>query len=222
MDTGSTTVAVQGYLDRLAEVRGDDSAEPIVGALLGRSVERLQMLCASMLHRSYPRLTRGPANLAADEVLGAVVERLIKALRQVRPQTVRQFFALANQHIRWELNDLARRLDEGAATVGLRDSLVPAVAPPADTTASAAGSTMRQILQAIEELPDDEREAFNLVRVQGMTQPEAAAVIGVSAKTVKRRLDRGLMLLSERLCDLLPPAGPAGQADPAAAPPPFA
>jgi hypothetical protein len=28
----------------------------------------------------------------------------------IRPQTVRQFFALVNQHLRWELNDLARRL----------------------------------------------------------------------------------------------------------------
>jgi len=34
-----------------------------------------------------------------------VVERLIKAMRGYRPQTVRHFFALANQHMRWELND---------------------------------------------------------------------------------------------------------------------
>jgi formate hydrogenlyase transcriptional activator len=30
-------------------------------------------------------------------------------MRDTRPQTVRQFFGLANQHIRWELNDLAPR-----------------------------------------------------------------------------------------------------------------
>ncbi|MBV8318239.1 MAG: hypothetical protein JOZ53_25120 [Planctomycetaceae bacterium] len=29
----------------------------------------------------------------------------------VRPRTVRQFFTLANKHLRWELNDLARRSD---------------------------------------------------------------------------------------------------------------
>jgi RNA polymerase sigma-70 factor (ECF subfamily) len=45
-------------------------------------------------------------------LLGAVAERLLKALRAVRPQTVRQYFALANRHMRWKLNDLARRLDE--------------------------------------------------------------------------------------------------------------
>ena len=65
------------------------------------------------------RLTQPPLNLQADELLGAVVERLLKALREVRPRTVRQFFALANQHMRWELNDLARRLDEQPAAVEL-------------------------------------------------------------------------------------------------------
>jgi RNA polymerase sigma-70 factor (ECF subfamily) len=40
-----------------------------------------------------------------------VVERLLKALRAARPETVRQFFALAAQHMRWELDDLARRLE---------------------------------------------------------------------------------------------------------------
>jgi RNA polymerase sigma-70 factor (ECF subfamily) len=200
-------------LDELAGVCGDTLAEPVVRALLARSVDRLHLLCASMLHRSYPRLTRGPVNLQSEEMLGAVVERLIKALRHVRPTTVRQFFALANQHVRWELNDLARRLDERAATCELRDSLVPAPTPadPDQTAApsGAAGPTAQRILAAIEGLPEDEREAFNLVRVQGMTQPEAAAVIGCSAKTVKRRLDRCLVLLAGQLGDLRPPATPS-------------
>jgi hypothetical protein len=50
--------------------------------------------------------------LQVDELLGAVAERLLKALREVRPGTVRQLFALADQHMRWELNDLARRLGD--------------------------------------------------------------------------------------------------------------
>ena len=28
---------------------------------------------------------------------------------------------------------------------------------------------------------------FNLIRIQGMTQPEAAEIVGVSAKTIQRR-----------------------------------
>ena len=37
-----------------------------------------------------------------------------------------------------------------------------------------------------------------------MTQTEAARVLGVSAVTVKRRLSRGLRLLTEHLADLRP------------------
>src|SRR5262245_29861805 len=115
MDEEHTSAAVQRYLDALA---GDASAEPVVRALLDRAVRRLHLLCASLLHRTYPRLTRPPLNLQAEELLGAVVERLLKALREARPATVRQFFALAGQHMCWELNGLARRLDEGPAAVG--------------------------------------------------------------------------------------------------------
>ena len=120
-----TTAVVQRYLDALG---GDTPAEPIIRDLMARAAFRLRLLCTNLLHRSYPRLTLPPLNLQADEMLGAVVERLLKAMRQIRPQTVRQFFALANQHVRWELNDLARRLDEKPAPVDLREGLVPA--PP--------------------------------------------------------------------------------------------
>src|SRR5262249_17308943 len=117
-----TTAAVQRYLDELA---GDTPADPVVRALLDRAVRRLHQLCATLLYKSYPRLTRPPVHLQAEEMLGAVVERLLKALREARPTNARQFFALACQHMRWELNDIARRLDEQPLAVELRDEAVP-------------------------------------------------------------------------------------------------
>jgi RNA polymerase sigma-70 factor (ECF subfamily) len=57
-------------------------------------------------------------------------------------------------------------------------------------------------------LPEDEREVFDLVRIQGMAQTEAAQVLGVAVVTVKRRLNRGLQLLAEQLADLRPGEGP--------------
>jgi RNA polymerase sigma-70 factor (ECF subfamily) len=192
-----TTAAVQRYLDELA---GDSPAEPVVRALLDRAVRRLHQLCASLLYRSYPRLTRPPLNLQADEMLGAVVERLLKALREARPASARQFFALACQHMRWELNDMARRLDEQPPAVELRDESVPAPAS-SDSGLTPDG---RRILTAIDGLPEGEREAFDLVRIQGMSQAEAAQVLEVSAMTVSRRLNRGLQLLAATLGDLYP------------------
>jgi RNA polymerase sigma factor (sigma-70 family) len=197
MSDERTTAVVQRYLDELG---GDSPAEPIVRALLDRSVRRLHLLCATLLHRSYPRLTQPPSNLQVDELLGAVTERLLKAMREVRPRTVRQFFALANRHLRWELNDVARRLDEEPALVGLRDELVSA---PASIGSVLTPDGLR-MLQAIDALPMDERETFDLVRIQGLTLSETAKVIGVNIRTVQRRLARGLMLLTEQLDDLRP------------------
>jgi RNA polymerase sigma-70 factor (ECF subfamily) len=113
---------------------------------------------------------------------------------------VRQFFALVNQHMRWELNDLARRLDEGPNLVEFDEEKVPAA------SSSGSGLTFdgRRMLQAIDKLPGDEREVFELLRIQGLTQREAAEVVGVSAKTVQRRLNGALLLLTKELKDLRP------------------
>jgi RNA polymerase sigma factor (sigma-70 family) len=197
MSEEQTTAAVEHYLHKLAE---DSPAEPIVRALLDRAVKRLQLLCASLLYRSYPRLTHPPLNLQADELLSAVVERLLKAMREARPGSVRQFFGLANQHMRWELNDLARRLDEAPAVVELSEGLGAAPA----SSGSVLNPDGRRMLEAIGDLPEDEREVFDLVRIQGMSQVEVAAVVGVTTATVRRRLNRGLRLLTEKLDDLRP------------------
>jgi RNA polymerase sigma-70 factor (ECF subfamily) len=197
MNADHTTAVVQHYLDAMA---GDSPSDSAVRALLDQSVRRLHQLCAAMLYRSYPRLTRPPLNLQAEEMLGAVVERLLKALREVRPRTVREFFALASQHMRWELNEMARRLDEKPAPVELCEGLAPA--PAVSDTGLTPDS--RRMLAAIDNLPEGEREAFDLVRIQGLSQAEAAQVLGVSAATVNRRLNRGLQLLAAALSDLRP------------------
>jgi RNA polymerase sigma-70 factor (ECF subfamily) len=78
---------------------------------------------------------------------------------------VRRLFALAKQRRRWELNDPAGRLDSQPTAVELREGLVPS--PP--SSASGLSPDGRRILPAIDELPEDEREAFDLARVQSDT-----------------------------------------------------
>jgi RNA polymerase sigma-70 factor (ECF subfamily) len=199
MPDESTTAIVQRCL---GELTGEAPSEPVVRMLLDRAVLRLQRLCAILLHHDYPRLTHPPLNLQTDELLSAVVERLLKALHSARPKTVREFFALAGQHMRWELNDLARRLDNQPRALELREGELPT---PASSGAGLSPDG-RRMLEAIDSLPEDEREAFDLVRVQGLAYAEAAQLLGVAPRTVQRRLDRGLRLLTERLGDLGPAA----------------
>jgi RNA polymerase sigma-70 factor (ECF subfamily) len=210
MQEEPTTAVIQRYLDALP---CDPAAEPIIRELLDRAVGRLRLLCATQLHRSYPRLAHPPVNLETDELLGGVVAGLLTALRTVRPPTVRQFFALACQHMRWQLNDLARRFDEQPAAAALAES---GVAAPPSSSGSGLTPDGRRMLRAIEGLPEPEREAFELVRIQGLTQAEAATVVGASERTVQRRLNRARLLLVEQLDDLRPaissePALPPGE-----------
>src|SRR5262245_31953015 len=86
VDMGQTTAAIQRYLDDLGGVSPSSPAETIVRDLLSEAAQRLHVLCAALLHRSYGRLAAPPLNLRSDEMLGAVVDRMLTALRQVRPQ----------------------------------------------------------------------------------------------------------------------------------------
>jgi RNA polymerase sigma-70 factor (ECF subfamily) len=166
------------------------------------------MLCRTLLVRSYPRLMQPPLNLQSEEMLSAVVDRLLNAMREVRPTNVRQFFALANQHMRWELNDLARRLDSQSRARELNEAFVAAP----DASGSQLSPNALRMLAAIESLPNEEREVFDLVRIQGMTHIEAADLLDVSPKTVQRRLNRCMVLLTDKLGDLNPIAAPTNEA----------
>ena len=131
---------------------GNAPPDVIIRELLGRAVHRLQLLCGALLFRSYPRLTKPPLNLDTDELVGGVVAGLLTAMRTVHPKTVRQFFALATQHMRWQLNDLARRLDEQPDFAELAEGGVPAP-PSSDSSLTPDASRM---LEAIDNLPEDE------------------------------------------------------------------
>jgi RNA polymerase sigma-70 factor (ECF subfamily) len=199
-----TTAVVQGFLN---DLNGDAPAAPIVRELLSHAAERLHVLCSSMLSREYSRLTRPPLNLRTEEMLSGVVERLLKAMEKTRPPTVRQFFAMVNQHMRWELNDLARRLDEHTQAAELGDDLVPAP----ESSGSCLSTNARRMLEAIESLPAEERESFELVRIQGIPTSEVAGIVGVTERTVQRRINRASLLLMSALADLRPPGDAAGR-----------
>jgi RNA polymerase sigma factor (sigma-70 family) len=95
---------------------------------------------------------------------------------------------------------VCRRLDERTRAMELAEH-VPASPESSETQLSPVA---RRMFQAIDELPEEEREVFELVKIQGMTQVDAASVLGVSDRTVLRRLNRALLLLTQTLGDLRP------------------
>ncbi len=86
------------------------------------------------------------------------------------------------------------------AAVDLREGLV---ASPVTSGSGLTPDGLR-MLQAIDALPADERETFDLVRIQGLTQSEAAEILGVTIRTVQRRLNRSVLFLTQQLDDLRP------------------
>jgi Sigma-70, region 4 len=74
----------------------------------------------------------------------------------------------------------------------------------------------RRILAAIDGLPADEPEAFSLVRIEALTLGQAAELLGVSTKTVQRRLNHALLTQTERRDNHRPTAGPRGEIEAAA------
>jgi len=58
----------------------------------------------------------------------------------------------------------------------------------------------------VEALPDDEKEVFDLLWYQELTQAEAAALLNVSERTIKRRWASARLRLHEILGGELPGA----------------
>jgi RNA polymerase sigma-70 factor (ECF subfamily) len=199
------TLQVQGWLDRLRA--GDESARK---ELLNCACDRLTRLTRKML-RSYPRLKRWEQT---DDVLQNAALRLYRALGQVTPAGPADFFRLAALNIRRELLDLAkhyygaRGLGAKHATVarqpGAEDS-TPAANEPPDAGGKSAGlEAWTEFHEQIGRLPEEERETFDLLWYQGLSQAEAASLLNVSERTIKRRWQSARLRLHEALHGQMP------------------
>jgi RNA polymerase sigma-70 factor (ECF subfamily) len=203
IDPGNQTAQIQGWIDRLKD--GDRGARD---ALLSCASDRLERLTRKML-KDYPGVHRWEQT---DDVLQNASLRLCRALEAVTPPTPRDFFRLAAAQIRRELIDLARRysgpLGLGAhhdSRAGLGGDPCGPDAPVADQTYDPARlAEWTGFHRQIEALPDDQREVFDLLFYQGLSQAEAALVLGVSERTVKRYWQAARLALHAALGGRLP------------------
>jgi RNA polymerase sigma-70 factor (ECF subfamily) len=204
-DSSLHTTLLHLWLDRM---RKGDSAAP--DELLRATCSRLERLARKML-RGFPTVAR--YEQTAD-VLQRAVLRLLRALEQVRPASVREFFGLAATQMRRELLDLARRY-QGAhgpaanqATLPGRlagDSDAPAAFDPPDP-----GNLDENLdrwcafHEQVEALPAEEREVVSLVFYHGWTQAQIAELFGVTERTIRRYWQSACLKLSAALGASLP------------------
>jgi RNA polymerase sigma factor (sigma-70 family) len=178
----------QSCIDRMNA--GDPSARD---ELLERAGARLERLAHKML-QDFPRVRRWEDTV---DVLQNAVLRLLQALRIEKIGSAREFFRLAALQIRRELLDLVRHhygpqgMGANQAT-GVQAGSGQATPPPfgdrSDSTFDPAKlAAWTQFHEQVEALPQEERDVFDLLWYQDLTQAQAGAVLHVSVATVKRR-----------------------------------
>ena len=194
---GNTTM-LQNLLDQAAG--GDDQA---YDEIINLAAARLQKLTGKML-AGYPHLRRWEDT---SDIFQTAVVRLHRSLSEVKPDSVKGFFGLAATQIRRTLIDLARHHfgPQGAAAHHHSDAGV-ASDGGGILDRHSGGNERPENLQSwanfhegVEQLPDAEREVFELVWYGGLAQQEIADLLGVSVPTIKRRMRSARLQLHESL-----------------------
>jgi RNA polymerase sigma factor (sigma-70 family) len=206
-EPSSQTRQIQDWIDRLRA--GDESARD---RLIDCAYQRMMHLARKML-RDFPRVHRWEQT---DDVLQGAALRLLRTLADVQPATAADFFRLAGLNVRRELLDLAKHY-YGPLGLGAHHA---SVEQPRDQSGTSvlggekAGESLQpdrlaawtEFHQQVERLPEEEREVFSLLWYQGLSQAEAAEVLGVSERTIKRRWQMARLHLHEALGGQLPEA----------------
>lgn len=168
-----SSLAYEDLLQRLEQ--GDPTART---ALIERAQDRLRMRVSQMLSR-FPGVRRVHAT---SDVLQEVLLDLSGTLTRITPRDVRHFLGLAGQRIRWKLLDLARR--PPPAYEPTNGFLADAVETTHDPVRLAEWAEVHSYIQ---ELPEAERELFDLIFYQGVPQPVVARMLGIAYRTLKHR-----------------------------------
>ncbi len=201
---GNHTIQVQRWLDRLRD--GDESARE---ALLQFSCDRLVRLVRKMLRR-FDRVRRWEQT---DDVVQNAMLRLHRTLAEVRPESPADFYRLAALNIRRELLDLAKHYF-GPCGVGARHATLCGTDEKTgrleDGPGASSGDDPQQLAlwtefhEKIAALPPEMRDLFDLLWYQELRQAEAAELLGVSERTIKRRWAAARLELHQLLGGALP------------------
>ena len=176
-DDRSSNAAADGAMDRYAS--GDVEAFSVLYDLL-----------APRLYGFLLRQTRNPAR-AEDLVQQTLLQMHCARGRFIRGAPVTPWaFAIARRLL---IDDVRRNKFEGprSSDPGAPDPVDTALATdlPADERVH-SNELARMIRRALDDLPEPQRVAFELVKQEGLTHAEAAGVLGTTVMAVKLRAHR--------------------------------
>jgi RNA polymerase sigma-70 factor (ECF subfamily) len=199
-DNAGYTTHLNALLDRWSA--GDQLA---LDELISHTQDRLQRMASRML-AGKPHVGRWNQT---DDVLQNALVRLHRSLKDVKPDSKRAFNGLAAQQIRRELCDMARSLygpfghgrhhKTGAGQASSDENDRPQYEAVAPETDSIDSFEMTAFHESVGRLADEEKEAFELIFYQGMSQAEVAELLGVSDRTIKRRFRAAKLSLNALL-----------------------
>ncbi|HJZ90186.1 MAG TPA: sigma-70 family RNA polymerase sigma factor [Gemmataceae bacterium] len=194
------TTELHDLIDRIQS--GDRRA---ADDLIRRSAVRLEALARKML-TGFPAVRRWEQT---DDVLQNALQRLLKTLRDVRPDSVAGFFRLAATAVRRELIDLARHY-AGPTNPAAHHESLPDCSSGAPLNRMAAPEEIRNLErwaafhEAVGRLADEDRELVELGYYEGLNKDEIARVLGVDERTVRRRWNRATRRIADQLGDDVP------------------
>lgn len=147
----------------------------------------------SRLRSFVRRLVRNPA-VAEDLVQQAFTNLLGK--KDISPETAAYFRTVVRNLALNHLRDERRRADVEVAGV---DTELIADSQPSPEMVVLYRSELRQLLEAILQLPARRREAFALNRIEGLSYDEIAERMGVTRNTVISQIVAAMADLDYRL-----------------------
>ena len=186
------SLVLQGLLERMNQ--GDRAARR---ELLDRACIRLRRLASTMFAGSFAALRE---QHELDSVVHETWLRLVQALDQVEPPTVADFFRLAAHKVRQVLLDMADRRRRTAREVSGRggDSDPGGFASAGGQTLDPARLALWSEFHArVADLPEDERQVFELHYYLELPQAEIARMLDLHPRKVSYLWVAG----TERLAD---------------------
>ncbi len=194
MHPRSQTELLDRQLERLRSGESD-----AINGLLSHASARLEHLTRKML-AGFAQVRR---HEQTDDVLQNAYLRLTRALSDSPPNDLQHFFRLAALQIRRELIDMARKYS-GKKELSLQaaddEEGTPGAFDPGERTNDPRRiAEWTEFHRCIAELPEKEREVVDLLLYNGLSQQDAAEVMQVDVRSIKRYWQRARLALFERL-----------------------